>query len=63
MSQYPALIDGKRGAYGVVFPDLPGIVAMGKTIGEAMVNADEALRDYAIKAAKDGERITPPSRA
>ncbi len=61
MGPYPALIDGKKGAYGVTFPDLPGIVAMGKTVNEAMVNAEEALRDYAIEAEKDGETITPPS--
>ena len=61
MSRYPALIDGKKGAYGVTFPDLPGIVAMGKTIDEAMVNAEEALRDYAIEAEKDKEAIISPS--
>ena len=61
MGRYPALIDGKKGAYGVAFPDLPGIVAMGKTVDEALVNAEEALRDYAIEAEKDNEVITPPS--
>jgi len=40
--RYPAVIDGKKGAYGVTFPDLPGIVAMGKTLDEALVNAEEA---------------------
>ena len=54
MVQYPALIDGKKGAYGVTFPDLPGIVAPGKTIDEAMLNAEKALRDYAIEALKMG---------
>ena len=61
MVRYPALIDGEKGNYGVTFPDLPGIVAMGKTIDEAMVNAEEALRDYVIEAEKDGEAVTPPS--
>ena len=28
MLRYPALIDGEDGAYGVTFPDLPGVVAM-----------------------------------
>jgi len=41
--RYPALIDGEKGAYGVSFPDLPGIVAMGDTIDEALMNAEEAL--------------------
>ena len=61
MARYPALIDGKMGAYGVAFPDLPGVVAMGKTVDEAMANAEEALRDYALEAEKDNEEITPPS--
>lgn len=61
MARYPALIDGKKGAYGVTFPDLPGIVAMGNTVDEALVNAEEALRDYAIEAEKDGEKISLPS--
>ena len=61
MDRYPALIDGEKGAYGVTFPDLPGIVAMGNTVDEAMVNAEEALRDYAIEAEKDGEKISLPS--
>lgn len=61
MDRYPALIDGEEGAYGVTFPDLPGIVAMGKTVDEALVNAEEALRDHAIEAEKDGEEILQPS--
>ena len=59
--RYPAVIDGKKGAYGVTFPDLPGIVAMGKTLDEALINAEEALRDYVVEAEKEGEMITPPS--
>ncbi len=61
MDRYPALIDGEKGAYGVTFPDLPGIVAMGSTVDEALVNAEEALRDYAIEVEKDGEKISLPS--
>ena len=61
MARYPALIDGERGAYGVVFPDLPGIVAMGATVEDAMVNAEEALRDYVLEAERDGADIESPS--
>lgn len=57
MARYPALIDGERGAYGVVFPDLPGIVAMGATVEDAMVNAEQALRDYVLEAERDGADI------
>lgn len=61
MTRYPALIDGKDGAYGITFLDLPGIVAMGGTVDEALVNAEEALRDYVLEAQRDGDAITPPS--
>ena len=61
MARYPALIDGENGAYGVTFPDLPGIVAMGETLDEALVNAEEVLRDCAVEAAKDGAELEPPS--
>ena len=61
MLRYPALIDGESGAYGVTFPDLPGIVAMGDSMDEAMIHAEEALRDYALQAERDGDAIVPPS--
>ena len=49
MIEYPALMDGKARAYGVSFPDLPGIVAMGVTKDEALLQAERALRDCAIE--------------
>jgi predicted RNase H-like HicB family nuclease len=61
MYRYPALIDGKVGAYGVVFPDIDGLTAMGKTIDEALINGEEVLRDYAIEMEKDGVEFAVPS--
>ena len=61
MARYPALIDGEKGAYGVTFPDLPGIVAMGASVDEVLVNAEEALRDHVIEAEKVGDAVTPPT--
>lgn len=61
MISYPALIDGDEGAYGVIFPDIPGVAAMGDTLDEALVNAEAALLDYAIESEKDGEELAPPS--
>ena len=61
MTRYPAWIDGEQGAYGVSFPDLPGIVAMGTTVDEALLHAEEALRDYVVETERDGEPITPPT--
>ena len=59
--KYPALIDGEEGAYGVSFPDLPGIVAMGCTVDEAINQAEEALQDYVVESEKDGLELTHPS--
>ncbi len=61
MFRYPALIDGEQGAYGVVFPDLDGVVAMGETIDEAMVNAEESLRDAALDALRLGDTLPDPT--
>ena len=61
MIRYPALIDGDEGAYGVVFPDIPGVGAMGDTVDEALLNAEDALRDYATEAERDGEELATPS--
>ena len=61
MLLYPAIIDGEQGAYGVVFPDLPGIAAMGETVDEALANAKEVLRDYAIETEQDGDDLVAPS--
>ena len=64
--RYLALIDGSDGSYGVVFPDLPGCVAMGATMDQAMVIASEALGDWIgtmeagghpIPAARTAERL------
>ena len=61
MARYPALIDGENGAYGVTFPDLPGIVAMGATLDDAFANAEEALSDASVEAERDGISFEPPS--
>ena len=61
MIRYPALIDGDEGAYGVDFPDIPGVGAMGHTVDEALLNAEAVLRDYAIETERDGEELVTPS--
>ena len=61
--KYPALIDGEPGAYGVSFPDLPGVAAMGDTPDEAVRNAAEALEDFAAESRADGVELVPPSAA
>jgi predicted RNase H-like HicB family nuclease len=58
--RYIALIDGKAGGYGVVFPDLPGCTAMGKTMDEALAHAANALRDWAEVTEENGGKIPRP---
>lgn len=60
MTRYTALIDGVAGAYGVVFPDLPGCTAMGGTLDEAIVNAAEAMRDWAEVTEEMGGTVPVP---
>lgn len=62
MSRYFALIDGKAGAYGVVFPDLPSCTAMGRTMDEVLANAADAVRDWADVTEESGGKI-PRSRS
>ena len=59
--RYTALVDSREGAYGVVFPDLPGCVAMGYTVEDALINAEDALRDYTLDADQDGESLPEPT--
>ena len=61
MIRYPAIIEGGGDDYGIVFPDLPGIVAMGDTVDQVIQNAEEALRDYAIESKRDGLPLAAPS--
>ena len=61
MIEYPALVDGEDGAYGVVFPDIPGVGAMGDTVEEALRNAEYVLQDYAIEMERDGVSLATPS--
>ena len=66
MVRYPALVewDDDAGAYGVVFPDILGTVAMGVTFAEALENAEDSLRDYfevMAEYSQDGTVASPPS--
>ena len=59
--KYPALIDGGAGAYGAVFPDLPGCVAMGGTLEAVLRNAEDAMRDWIASMEANGQRVPEPS--
>jgi predicted RNase H-like HicB family nuclease len=55
MKKYIALVEKDNGNYGVVFPDLPGIVSAGKSFDDAVKNAHEILAYFAGK-----ERLPKP---
>ncbi len=57
---YRVLIDGEAGAYGVVFPDLPGCTAMGETVDAALANSAAALRDWTAVMKRAGHEIQRP---
>jgi len=61
--RYTILIDGKKGAYGVVVPDMPGCTAMGGTIEEALANAVAAMRDWAEVTEEAGAAVPAPRDA
>jgi predicted RNase H-like HicB family nuclease len=62
MIQYPAIIDGELGAYGVVIPDMPGACcAMGRTVDEALSDASEALADFVDDLKAQGKSLPAPS--
>ena len=63
MNRYIALVDGKRGAYGVVIPDLPGCYGVGKTIDEALRDAAFAAIAWAEVMIADGGKIPRPRSA
>ncbi len=58
---YPAFVDEEAGAYGVVFSDLHGCVAMGHSVDEALEHAEEALRDYVCEMGSNGWEIEAPT--
>ncbi len=62
-SGYVALIHKDAGtSYGVSFPDFPGCISAGDTMGEAIVNAAEALAGHIALMRADGDRI-PAARS
>jgi predicted RNase H-like HicB family nuclease len=62
-TRYGVLIDGRRGGYGVVFPDLPGCTAMARTLDEALRHAMEAASEWAQSCVRDCWRLCATTSA
>ena len=60
VTKYPAVIDGERGAYDVVIPDLRGAYAMGATVDEALADAEDMLPEFLDVLREHGDPIPPP---
>jgi predicted RNase H-like HicB family nuclease len=50
MEKYIALVEEDNDNFGVVFPDLPGIISAGTSFDDAVKNAHEILAYYAQTA-------------
>lgn len=60
MTRYIGLLDGVEGAYGIVFPDLPGCTAGGDTIAEVTSDAIAAVREWILDARGDKQAAPHP---
>ena len=60
---YPVVIHKDRDSdYGVIVPDLPGCFTAGRTIGEALAMAREAIELHLEGLIEEGRVIPPPGR-
>ena len=60
MARYIGLIDGEAGAYGIIFPDLPGCTSMGDTVEEVIANGADAMRLWVEVAEASRDRVPSP---
>lgn len=58
---YPAIVDKARRSFGVAFPDLPGCVGAGKSVKDAVADAERALAFHIRSMVEDGDSIPEPS--
>lgn len=61
MSEYVVIYEqSDDSAWGAYMPDLPGVVALGKTQAEAAERIQEALAAYADDMREQGESLPAP---
>lgn len=58
---YPAIVERAGDGFSVFFPDLPGLVSAGRTVTEAVLNAEEALTGHFLITAEFGGKLDDPS--
>ena len=52
--------DKEEGGFVVSYPDLPGCISCGETVGKAIVNALDAKREWLHAALEEGIEIYEP---
>lgn len=62
MTRYFGLLDGRDGAFGVVFPDVPGCTAMGRTEDAAIAKAVAALGEWHEHTARNRLDVPVPRK-
>ena len=58
---YPAIVEHAGNEFSVFFPDLPGCTSAGRTIQEAVLNAEEALAGHLLVSAQYGDELSDPT--
>lgn len=62
-AQFPFEVASEDGEYFITFPDLPGCMSGGRTIAEALKNAEEAKRLWIETTLKRGGAVPEPASA
>ncbi|MCL2141128.1 MAG: type II toxin-antitoxin system HicB family antitoxin [Dehalococcoidia bacterium] len=62
---FPAVFHANddNGSYTITYPDLPGCISEGKSLGNAMYMAQSALSQWLSYLEEKGEKIPSPSSA
>ncbi len=58
--RYVSFIHRSKAGYGVSFPDIPGCVAVGDTVDDAIRHGSEVLAFHVEGLAENGEAIPEP---
>lgn len=59
--RYAVVLEKSANGYGAYVPDMPGCVAVGKTIDETMKLIKEAIKIHIDGLQEDGEQIPAPT--
>ena len=60
MSYRMEIIEDEEGGFVVSYPDLPGCITCGETVGDAVKNAEDAKRTWIKAALEEGIEINEP---